>query len=972
MSLSNDIISQFVKNTNDNAKTTKKETITYGTVVSKDIDGKATVILDGTLTDQNGNKAAVPVSTTVSVDEGDRVIIMIKNHSAVITGNLGNPATTSGYVNQETKKVSDVAATANNTANDASNKVTQLGQVVAYRTDVEELTAEIAKIKNLEADSLLTQIVKANEGDIKDLSSDHAEFKEATVEELTVVKENVETLRGDQAEFEELTTGNFEAVSATIGNLQSDHARFKETTTTDLTAKQAVIEKLVSDVANITNADMQYANIDFSNIGKAAIEAFFSKSGMIGDLVVGDGTITGKLVGVTITGDLIEGNTVKADKLVVKGSDGLYYKLNIEAGATTSTEVSEADLQNGLHGTAIIAKTITAEKISVSDLVAFGATIGGFTITDGSLYSGAKSTVNNTTQGIYLDSTGQMSIGDASYFIKYYKDSSGNYKLEISAVDNLVIGGRNILQNSTSFRVHSAASGINASITDEGYLKIIAESGNENWLSFGFGSNYSAVENELSEGDKFVISFTMRSEDAVIPPRIYIKQGMGYNQLQGNLSDEWSTVWYAGEWKDTNDIVPHLGFSNLVGTYEIKNCKIEKGNKPTDWSPAPEDMATAKQITNLETSVKQNADAIELRAKKTELTNAINDVKIGGRNLIPVKAFLEARNVTSTKEFELKNVWAATFITNENLVKLLEPATQYTISYELELTEKTTVPTVFDMMVGFLIYSNAHSTWISLATNMSDTAVIGTKQTVQKTFTTPTEWNDESFIGYSRSWTTNGVEPIGFDAFKVTNFKIEKGNKATDWTPAPEDMATEEDLESTRNLAESNAEEIAVTESLIRQLSDGISMLVTDGNGTSLMTQTENGWTFSTADIQSSVNKISNDLNSLTEDVGDVGNTVGVLQQAVDDLGIIAEYVKITTYEDEPCIELGEGDSEFKLRITNTRMMFTEGSTVLAYFNNQSLYAKKIVVEEELQQGGFVWKSRSNGNLGLVWKGGNS
>jgi len=96
------------------------------------------------------------------------------------------------------------------------------------------------------------------------------------------------------------------------------------------------------------------------------------------------------------------------------------------------------------------------------------------------------------------------------------------------------------------------------------------------------------------------------------------------------------------------------------------------------------------------------------------------------------------------------------------------------------------------------------------------------------------------------------------------------------------------------------------------------------------------------------------------------------LQQAVDDLGILGEYIQITTYEDEPCIELGELDSDFKLRITNTRMMFTEGSVVLAYFTNQSFHSKKVVVEEELQQGGFVWKARANGNLGLIWKGGNS
>ena len=156
---------------------------------------------------------------------------------------------------------------------------------------------------------------------------------------------------------------------------------------------------------------------------------------MISDLIVGEGTITGKLVGVTIIGDLIEGGTVKADKLVVLGEDGLYYKLNTN-GVTTSAEQTE---YNSLNGSIITAKSITADKVAVTDLVAFGATIGGFHITDDSIYSGVKETVDNTTRGVYLDNDGQIAFGDANNFIRYYKDQNGNYKLEISA-DSLSIG----------------------------------------------------------------------------------------------------------------------------------------------------------------------------------------------------------------------------------------------------------------------------------------------------------------------------------------------------------------------------------------------------------------------------------------------------------------------------------------------------------------------------------------------------
>ena len=222
----------------------------------------------------------------------------------------------------------------------------------------------------------------------------------------------------------------------------------------------------------------------------------------------------------------------------------------------------------------------------------------------------------------------------------------------------------------------------------------------------------------------------------------------------------------------------------------------------------------------------------------------------------------------------------------------------------------------------------------------------------------------------------------------VCEWKIEFGNKATDWTPAPEDtegeittLSTkytllEQDVDSitttvashTAQLAE-NSEEITLAQSTIGQLADSISMLVTDGNGTSLMTQTEDGWTFSTSDIQAAVDRTSEALADLTAQCGNTDAAVEVLQQSVSDLGVMAEYIRIGTHEGEPCIELGEGDSNFKLLITNTRILFMDGSDIPAYINNKSLYIKKAVIEEELHQGGFSWVSRSNGHLSLIWKG---
>lgn len=223
-----------------------------------------------------------------------------------------------------------------------------------------------------------------------------------------------------------------EVAQAAAQAVAKSYGEFASLTTDNFKAVNADIEKLNTKKLDAESADIKFANIDFSNIGKAAMEYFYAQSGLIKDVVVGDQKITGHLIGVTISGDLIEGNTVKAEKLVVLGEDGLYYKLNVNAlGEAVAS--SDAKYQNGLDGSVIIAKSVTAEKVSVKDLVAFGATIGGLNITDDSLYSGVKDSINNTTQGFYVDKNGQLYLGDAENFLRYYKAKDGTYKLAISA-----------------------------------------------------------------------------------------------------------------------------------------------------------------------------------------------------------------------------------------------------------------------------------------------------------------------------------------------------------------------------------------------------------------------------------------------------------------------------------------------------------------------------------------------------------
>lgn len=409
MALSDDLISQFVKVTKDEVEP-KNETTVYGKIVN--YEGSMYVQLDG-------SDLLTPISSTADVKPYERVTVMIKDHTATVYGNVSSPSASS-------KSVEEIGA-----------RITEAEILIADKVSTVYFDAQVARIDSLTTDNAnIKERLTASEADIDTLEADNATINQTlTAHRADIDDLDAHKLSATDASITYATIESLNATNATVHNLQADYGDFKSLSTDKFTATEADIKDLKANKLSAADIQGQFATIDFANIGKAAVENFFSKSGMISDLVVGEGTVTGKLVGVTIIGDLIEGGTVKADKLVIKGNDGLYYKLNTD-GVKTETEQTE---YNSINGSVILAKSITATKIDVKDLVAFGATIGGFHITDDAIYSGVKETLTNTTAGLYFNKDGQIVIGDASNYVKYYKNDGDKYTLEISA-DSILLG----------------------------------------------------------------------------------------------------------------------------------------------------------------------------------------------------------------------------------------------------------------------------------------------------------------------------------------------------------------------------------------------------------------------------------------------------------------------------------------------------------------------------------------------------
>ena len=427
--------------------------------------------------------------------------------------------------------------------------------------------------------------------------------------------------------------------------------------------------------------------------------------------------------------------------------------------------------------------------------------------------------------------------------------------------------------------------------------------------------------------------------------------------------------------------------------------------KPKPWSPHPED--TQSQIdginnnlsnnyyskTQTDAAIKVASDNVTTTVRKevtTEITNVnkkVDNLQVGGRNLVARtgKEFAMGYGIPSTTWEDGRailrygsgnNPMTKTEILPQNGAFdefVMKRGVIYTQSIVVE-TDANFAPTGEFDFSWFRISPSAHNF---------------KRGNIKKT------GNEQYLVWGTASVNEDNFQLRAFDVFNLQNVlnfhnsgsyiafskpKLEEGNIPTAWSPAPEDMATAEQAQQAQNdannansKADSNEQRVSLAESTIKQLSDSISMLVTDSNGSSMMTQTSDGWTFNIGAITSAIDSATNNIDNISGSLSQTNNVVNNLNNLANDLSKKTAYINMTTDDTgAPCIELGKTGNAFKVRITNTSVDFIQGSSKIAYVSNQALFIEKAIIKSELQVGetkGFVWKTRSNGNMGLRWFG---
>lgn len=228
----------------------------------------------------------------------------------------------------------------------------------------------------------------------------------------------------------------------------------------------------------------------------------------------------------------------------------------------------------------------------------------------------AKSTADSALSKVNTLTTTVTSQGSS---ITQLQTSINNkvWKQDITtAVNDIQIGGRNLAESTnqgiTGWNWSMRVGGFTASEIVENNIRTCKLLRNSTAQSGWSVIEYSRIGRSKYEPNTvYTVSFDVKSNVGTMM-YLGLQQGDGTDNLIGSGTDVNSQI-KANQWNkliwiiktattlpsSTGQLLYLTGMNSGTGVwYQFKNLKIEKGNKATDWSPAPEDVDSSISAVN--------------------------------------------------------------------------------------------------------------------------------------------------------------------------------------------------------------------------------------------------------------------------------------------------------------------------------------------------------------------------------------
>lgn len=608
----------------------------------------------------------------------------------------------------------------------------KINELVAGQITTDQLYVDLAAIAK-------AQITSAN---IKEANIDWATINTLTAQIATVAKAEIAKADIAIAQIDGLEAKIAEIAIAEIGKATIHSAQID-----DLEATTAEIVNAKIANAEIDGAQIKDATIGTAKIKLGAITAALIEAGAIGTAQIADSSITEAKI-VSLNADVITAGTLSVDRLLIKGPNGLFRAINATDEGLTVEELSEEQYQNGMSGTVIVARSITADKIAAKSITAneiLSNTITAAEINVANLFA-------NEATIAALD----------AYLLKASTIEALEGKLDIWASDKITLAVKDKADASDLTALEGRVGTAESAITQQ------AEAIEARVTKTTYDSD---MANKADKDDLDNLTTRVSTAESNI------------TQNSEKIETKVSTITYndgmAGK-ADKSDLTALEGRVSTAETSITQNATtIATKASQSDFD------ALGNRVTAAESEIEQTPNKISA---------AVNGVKIGGTNLlhgISVWGVIDGEGFWYDSSGASASGWASgqddgsllVGNTNSNLRVnhsgiAVHKGEVYTVSAEYKDVSGE-CPHQFQM-----IFTNSSGTFVGNAVSEGDKTTLsdGWVKSVF-TFTIP-----EGTAKLSPCLRSGTDYTLYTHQYYIRHPKLERGNKATDWSPNPNEL----------------------------------------------------------------------------------------------------------------------------------------------------------------------------------------